>query len=191
MEIKHKKRKPKPGSIAKPYEPSERDLQIYVRVQSGRSMTSTAKKFGLTAAAVSFICKKIDAWFADQYMGRIREIKANHTQRLEYIYREAMNAWRRSQEDEVEETEKDIGHGQFPGTDRTEKRKGQVGASEFLQTAMKAIHDIRDIWGANAPLQIEHTGEVRVAGRDVNEARSDLLERVDRLTKAMATGSRN
>lgn len=180
MTALHRKKKSKPY-VTKRWEPSERDLEIYLRIQSGRSQNSTAKKFKVVQSTISETCKKLDAWFADQYMGRIREIKANHTQRLEYIYREAMNAWRRSQDDAVEETEREGER----GTTRTEKRKGQVGASEFLQTAMKAIHDIRDIWGANAPLQIEHTGEVRVAGRDVNEARSELLERVQKLTAAM------
>jgi hypothetical protein len=180
----HKKRKEKHKGHARPWEPNERDLDIYIRVNSGRSHARVAQKFGLTRVAISLICKKLDKWFADLYMGKIRELKAGHTQRLEYIYREAMSAWRRSQRDDVTETEKEIGHGQFPGTDRTEVRKGQVGASEFLQTAMKALNDIREIWGANAPLEIAHSGEVRVAGRPVDEARSELLEKVQRLTAA-------
>lgn len=180
-EIKHKREKHK---SRRHWEPTEQELHMYVEWNAGKSQRRISKKFGISERMVQYTFKKMDKWFSEQYMGRIREIKANHTQRLEYIYREALSAWRRSQHDEEIVTETDKNHGQFPGTETKKTRKGQVGASEFLQAAMKALNDIREIWGANAPLEIQHTGEVRVAGRDVAEARSELLERMQKLTAA-------
>jgi hypothetical protein len=168
----------------KVWEPSERDLEIYVYVQSGKSMHAAARKWEMTTANVSYKCKKIDRWYFDQYVNRVREIKANHTQRLEVIYRRAMEAFLDSQKDEVTQAEIDKDFGLHPGTETRKTRRGQSGNPAFLTEARAAIKEIREIWGANAPLQIEHMGEVRVAGRPISEARSELLEKMQRITEA-------
>lgn len=173
------------GRPEKPYEPKPEHLAMYTDHCAGKSARRLARKYHCSITWINTCVKKIDAWFADAYVGRIREIKANHTQRLEYIYCEAMAAWRRSQEDAESETVADIEAGKFPGTNRTKTKRGQVGASQFLTEARAAIHQIREIWGANAPLVIEHAGEVRVAGRPIDECRSELLERVNRITSAI------
>lgn len=163
------------------WEPDEKQLQIYRYVLSGKSQRRAGQKFGKTQPAITYICKKIDDYLARTYMGQIRQIKANHTQRLEIIYNEAMAAWRRSQRDAetVTETEKDMG--KFSGTETKKTIKGQTGAAQFLSEARGALNEIRNIWGANAPLQIEHAGEVRVAGRPIEECRAELLEKVQRI----------
>lgn len=147
-------------------------------------MTRAAKKWGCSVPNVSIKCKKIDRWFFDQYVNRVREIKANHTQRLEIIYRRAMAAFEDSQKDEVTRAEIDKDFGLHPGTETRDVRRGQSGNPAFLAEARAAIREIREIWGANAPLQIEHMGEVRVAGRSISEARSELLEKMQRITEA-------
>jgi hypothetical protein len=164
------------------WEPTPEHLAIYAEHCAGRSQRRIARKFECSQYRIFETVQKVDRWFSDQYSGRIREIKANHTQRLEYIFREAMAAWRRSQEDTVSES--DTVGGKDGGKTVT-TRKGQVGAAAFLSEARAAIKEIREIWGANAPLQIEASGEVRVAGRPVSECRSELLERAQRIAEAM------
>jgi hypothetical protein len=166
------------------WEPSERDLEMYVYVQSGKTMSRAAERWGCSVANISIKCKKIDRWYFEQYVSRVREIKANHTQRLELIYRRAMDAFVDSQKDEVTQAEIDKDFGLHPGTETRTIRKGQSGNPAFLAEARAAIKEIREIWGANAPLQIEHMGEVRVAGRPIAEARSELLEKMQRITEA-------
>ena len=40
----------------------------------------------------------------------------------------------------------------------TQERKGQSGDSALLEKAMKALADIREIWGLDAPKKAEVTG---------------------------------
>lgn len=171
-----------PALATTDWRPDNRMLEIYRYVLSGRSQKRAARRFEITQGYVSKICSRVDDWLARTYMGQIRQIKANHTQRLEYIYNQAMSAWRRSQRDEVTETETDKNYGMHPGSETKKTRRAQAGAAAFLSEARAAINEIRNIWGANAPLQIEHAGEVRVAGRSIDECRAELLEKVQRLT---------
>ena len=180
-----KKKRRKSAGVGAEWKPSPEYLAIYTDVCAGKSQTYIARKYDRVPSTICYVVKKVDAWFADQYTGRIREIKANHTQRLEYIYREALDAWRRSQRDAESTTVTDIGAGQNPGVNKTKTKRGQVGAAAFLSEARAAIHQIREIWGANAPLVIEHAGEVRVAGRPIDECRSELIEKMQRITNAI------
>ena len=164
------------------WEPDEKQLRVYKYVLSGKSTRRAAAKFGYSHTRIAQICRKIDDYLSRTYMGQIRQIKANHTQRLEIIYNEAMAAWRRSQQDAetVTETDRDFGE-KNSGTETKKTIKGQTGAAQFLSEARGALNEIRNIWGANAPLQIEHAGEVRVAGRPIEECRAELLEKVQRI----------
>ncbi len=183
-DIKHAKRKGGRPSNGKPWEPDERDMEIYAKVCGGQSLGEVGKLYDLTAPRIHVIVHRIDGWLAPQLMEQIREIKANHTARLMHVYTEAMKEWERSKLPGMTVMKKKIGHGQFPGTDLTNSKEYQTGNPSFLSEARAALKQIREIWGADAPLQIEHSGEVRVAGRDVSEARSELLERIQKLTEA-------
>lgn len=178
--VKHVKKKGGRPRLNNPWEPDERDMAIYAKVCAGQTLTETAKQFDITHPRVHVIVQKIDNWLAPQLMGQIREIKANHTTRLMHVYVEAMAAWERSKLDETTYRAKE----NIMGKETMVTHKGQAGNSSFLSEARAALNEIRDIWGANAPLQIEYSGEVRVAGRDISEARSELLERIQRLTEA-------
>jgi hypothetical protein len=166
------------------WEPTNLHLEIYAYLNSGKTQARAAKKFGYTQPNIGIIARKVDRWFFDQYIGRIREVKANHTQRLEYIYREALAAFKKSQSDEVTRQEIKKDFGQYPGTQKSVSRRVQVGNPALLSEARAALKEIREIWGANAPIQIEHMGEVRVAGKPIEEARSELFDKMRKLTEA-------
>ena len=171
-----KAKKPKPA-----WEPPIRDLEIYSSVCKGETQKTVGDRYELTPQRVFQIVNDIDAWLAPQLMGRIREIKCNHTTRLMHIYQEAMAAWERSKEDAVSATETTGGE---KGGSLSTTRKGQCGNSAYLETARGALKEIREIWGADAPLQIEHSGEVRVAGVTIQQARAELGERLNRIMQA-------
>ncbi|HTI49764.1 MAG TPA: hypothetical protein VL475_02390 [Planctomycetaceae bacterium] len=163
-----------------PWEPCNRDLEIYGRVCSGRSYRSLSDEYHLSLSRLHEIVSRIDGWLAPQLMEKIREIKANHTTRLMHIYQEAMAAWEKSKENAVSVTEKSAADGNELST----TTKGQCGDSSYLSQARAALQEIREIWGADAPLKLEHSGEIRVAGRPIEEVRSDLLERMNRIAGA-------
>lgn len=168
------------GTREQPWQPSAIELEVYAEYVKGRkTQKQVGEQFDRSQNYVGTIYRRINAWLWPIEMDRIREIKASHAQRLMHVYREAMEAWERSKMNEttvVTTTSKDVSTGE---TTRTAS-KGQVGNPAFLSEARTALLDIRKIWGADAPLEIRHTGEVRVAGRSREAA---IQERIDRLTE--------
>lgn len=179
-DIKYKKKKAGKPPAGSPWEPDERDMAIYAKVCGGQTLTDTAKQYELTPQRIHAIVHQIDAWLAPQLMEQIREIKANHTTRLMHVYVEAMAAWERSKLDETTYRVRE----NVDGKETSVTRKGNAGNGNFLSEARAALKEIREIWGADAPLKVEHSGEVRVAGKDVSEVRSELLERMNKIVGA-------
>ena len=174
MSVHGRKKKPRFKRTKEPYAPCTRDLEIYAYVCTGKSYNQAGKKWKLTGSACYYIVNKIDAWLAPQLMSKIREIKSHHTTCLMHIFREAMHAWAKSKR--MEEIENEKNATQWPGTDV--KRRYPVGNPAYLAEARAALDEIRDIWGANAPLQIEQTNEIRVAGQQLADVQSKLMQRL-------------
>lgn len=67
---------------------------------------------------------------------------------------------------------------------------GQAGDPRFLQTAMKAMEDIRKIWGLDAPVKQEISGGLDVVVTDEERAArvAALLDRADRRRQAAEQG---
>lgn len=165
------------GRTKGPWEPTAEQLEIYAAVCRGdRSQQQIGDAYDVTQQRISSLAARIDKWLAPQLMEQIRELKAGHTSRLMHIYQEAMRAWERSKTPGKQRTVK---HGK-DGVERTRVTRFQSGDPRYLDQARAALAEIRKIWGADAPLKVEHSGEVRVAGRDVDEARSELFERMQR-----------
>ena len=171
------KGRPRPSSRHNkgvPWEPCTRDLEIYASVTAGNSETVTGKAFKLSQVRIHQICKRIDVWLAPQFMEEIREMRARHTSHLMHVFHEAMAAWERSKLDEqILTVEK-----QGDGVKNTMRKKGQSGSALFLQEARAALAEIRKIWGADAAIDIRHSGEIRVAGRPIEEVRAEATERL-------------
>lgn len=175
-----KKRRSSPHSKRKTaaYEPDVRDLEIYAEVCAGNTLKVVGEKHGISAQRAHQIMNLIDAWLAPQLMGKIREIKCNHTTRLMHIYHEAMGAWERSKKDGMEFIEATEGEGEKAKSTQTTKRRPQYGDPRLLAEARDALNEIREIWGANEPMKMELSGEFRVAGAEIEESRSELIKRL-------------
>jgi len=173
------RRSPKKGGTrrVKPWEPSTRDLEIYRMICDGRKThTEISEEFkGIGRQTVSKVGRKIDDWLAPQLMESIRVIKARHTQHLMVIFREAMNAWDCSKcvDTKVAVSE---GDGQYM---TTTTQQSHVGNPAFLTQARQALAEIRGIWGADAPIEVRHGLEIRVAGRDMEDAAKDVLNQME------------
>lgn len=161
-----------------PWEPSAEQLQVYAEVVKGQHPKIVAAMFAISTRSVMRYCEQINDWLVPQYMDKIKAMKADHAEKLMHVYLENMAAWERSKEDaeETTETEGTTANGMV-STSQT-KRKGQVGNPSYLESAKDALKQIREIWGANAPLKIEHSGELRVAGMSVDEANRQLADRL-------------
>lgn len=158
-------------------QPSPEEIAVYADYISGGTILSLMAKYGYASTnSITAIVKKIDKWLIPQFMGDIRAIKCQHTERLLHIVSEAMAAWERSKRDKVQFEHERDDTGRL--TLLKMKREAQAGNPTFLATAMKALEDVRKIWGADAPVRMEVSGEIRVAGRTILEARTELAEQM-------------
>jgi hypothetical protein len=170
-------------------QPTPEHLAIYADYISGKSLDFVAAKYGCHKSWVSAITRKVDRWLVPQFMGDIREIKCQHTERLLHIVCEAMGAWERSKQPKVRISHKRGEDGKLTVDGIT--REPQAGNPTFLATAMKALEDIRKVWGADAPVRVEVDGEIRVAGRSLEEARAELAQQMAEARERLISSSRN
>lgn len=108
----------------------------------------------------------------------VRTVKFQQQETLEYIAAEALAAWERSKEptksvkqtkthvlpsrrkgDEQGEQDEQVAQGDGLTVMETETEtsiKELLGDTRYLDTAMKALADIRDIFGVNAPTKVDN-----------------------------------
>ena len=165
-----------------PWDPSAGDLAIYAdKCRGTMTLVEIGIKYGVSKDVVWKRCKRIDAWLWPQRVEEIREIKARHEGYLFHIFRESIRAWERSRRAKRKTVIRTVPDGK--GKAETVKTVELTsGDPRHLANAMKALNDIREIWGANAPLAIQHVGEPRVAGRN----REDVIrEKIAQMQKAL------
>lgn len=186
------RQKPKTNGQAKKraeWEPSPRQLQIYAELHRGDvTQTDVGRKFGTTQKNVSVIKRRVEKWLVPQYVDSIREMRVEHTQRLMHIYAEAMKAWEASKQPAVEVTESES---DTRGGVQTRKTTEQVGNPAFLSQARAAMNEIREMWGANAPIEVRHSAEVRVAGMSLDQAIMQKQNQLTMLRDAIGQGEDN
>ena len=165
-----------------PWQPSPKQLEIYEAVHRGdRTQRDIAKQYRVSQPRVSQICKSVEQWLMPQLMEQIRELKTQHTARLQHLYHEAVIAWENSKTDEIVRTESDDGV-----SVRTRPRTGDAA---YLREARAALGDIRDVWGANAPVNVHAVNELRVAGLSIDEAVSAKIGQLQRISGEIRNAS--
>lgn len=147
-------------------EPSPRDLEIYAQVCAGRTQQAVGDDFGLSRQRIHVIVRQVEAWLTPQMVEHVREIKARHTTSLEHVFREAMGAWEKSKADRLKFRRGTTPNGEIDETTREQS----CGDPRFLDAAMKALTDIRRMWGANEPLARDDSTGPRAAGMEPEEA---------------------
>lgn len=130
----------------------------------GWTQARIAAHLGISQQRVSQLLVVIEKRLHAEFAGQAEEIKARQTEQLQEVYREAVDQWRRSCED-AEKTTVISGRvkaGEFGVIDlpdlETVSREGQSGNPALLAQAMKALADIRQIWGLNAAEKQEISG---------------------------------
>ncbi len=150
----------------------------------GWSQHQIADDLGISQPAVSKILKRIDTRILAELAGAVERHKVRHTQRLEYVFAEAMRAWTESKADTTRRRQR-RSQGAGSGTGDTVAEvvvENQHGDPRYLEEARKALADSRKIWGLDAPQQLN----VR-ATRDPYEGMTeeDLREEVARQARLL------
>jgi len=115
--------------------------------------------------------KKVDNWIRQQLIDDVISIRSRQTAALENVAFDALNSWKESIGQVETITVKDSDGKGRETTVKTERRHGDP---QYLMAAMKALGDIREMWGVNKPAQMQvdiGTGGLeRVCGKSRVEA---------------------
>lgn len=129
-----------------------------------------ADELGVAVSTVCEMLQRVERNIAERLAEHALPIKARQTAQLELVAAEAYAAWERSKLDgELERiiteevslvSEEDEDKVSVPGVKvkTTNERKGRDGDPAHLAAAMKAMADVRAIWGLDAPHKQEWSG---------------------------------
>lgn len=185
----------------KPEVTRDREREAWsLRVQ-GWTQQMIADHLGVTQPAVWDMLQRTERKLAAQFKDRAEHIKLEQTEQLEWIATQALKQWHRSCEDGVTEV---TVKGKTTGTkgakgeagDQSKAQVtrtvvGQSGNPALLEKALKAMADIRAIWGAEAPRKLEGSGPGGgpIEFRDVTGARQELGEALARTLDTGGAGA--
>jgi predicted transcriptional regulator len=159
---------------------SERERQAWRLRIKGWTQQEIADELQVTQQAVSLALRRIAGKLADAFIDEAREIKALQTEQLFEVYRTAMEQWIRSCQDGEKRTVttgrvKATEHGYVDLPDQeTLTVEGQSGNPALLTQAMKALADMRAIWGWDAPAKADVTSGGQSIG-DWTQIRGRIL----------------
>jgi len=159
-----------------------RELRVMEQILIGQSQHQIATALGISQPAVSKIVARIEARLLDDVAWKVDRQRARHTLRLEYLYAEAMRAWRASQDDGLRKRQrKTDGSGGAATTIAEIVSENRHGDPRYLEAARQMLADLRTLWGVNAPeqvgVQVSRYADMSDAALDTELARyAQLLE---------------
>lgn len=167
-------------AIVKKEVSQDRDAEVWRLRLKGWHQSKIAAELNISQPTVCESLKRTRLRLADEFTEEQREIKAEQADQLREVYAEAMAAWAKSKEGAERET---VVSGRVKVSDIlgmielpdqiTHVVEGQSGNPAFLLAAMKALEEIRAIYGMDAPKKTDVTsgGEViKVYGPGVDLA---------------------
>lgn len=131
----------------------ERRAEVARLSLAGFSQRQIADTLEVSQATICLDLQEVRKQWKESAISDYGEQVAQELQRLDNIYREAMQGWERSQQDEVV-TEERTGKNGYAST----KTKPQAGTPSFLNTAKDAVDAKSKLLGLNAPEKHEVTG---------------------------------
>lgn len=111
----------------------ERERQAWSLTQRGRTQGEIATELGITQPSVSKILARLEQRVLGELAGSVQELELRQAARLEYLYREAVDAW---------ESSKPISA--VDGSAAAERRA--PGDRRFLAEARTVLADLRRLW---------------------------------------------
>jgi len=146
----------------------------------GATQHEIAAELQISQAAVSKLLARADERALADLSSRVERQKVRQTQRLERVFAEAMRAWERSKGDTTRRRQRQsVGDG-GSNTGAGNHTIAEVvvetkhGDPRCLETARKAMADLRSIWGLDAPQQVD----ISRADPYASLTEAELLERI-------------
>lgn len=160
-------------------EPRLSDFEVFRDLNRGLSLSQVAKSHKISWATARAIHDRMTEYFRREFWTDIVRIKSDHSAKLMDIYCEARQAFESSKEPTVQETES-------AKNGSSTKTTTSSGDPRFLESSRAALADIRKIWGADAPIQLEHSEDIRVAGKTKEQVNQELREHIESLLTRLA-----
>ena len=159
----------------------------------GSTQHEIGAELGISQAAVSKLLARADERALADLSSRVERQKVGQTQRLERVFAESMRAWERSKADTTKRRQRQSardGGGTNTGAGNNHTVAEVVvetkhGDPRYLETARKAMGDLRSIWGLDAPQQVDISRADPYAG--LTEA--ELMERIAEQDALLTAGS--
>jgi DNA-binding Lrp family transcriptional regulator len=127
-----------------------RELQAMQLTLEGQSQYQIAAALGISQPAVSKILRRLEDRLLADVAWKVDRQRARQTLRLEFLYAEAVRAWRASQEDAVRKRQRKSG-GTGGASVAELVSENRHGDPRFLDEARRLLADLRLVWGVNAP----------------------------------------
>lgn len=130
-----------------------REVQAMQRHLEGDTQSEIARTLGVSQPAVSKILKRLEERLLVDVAWRVDRQRARQSLRLEFIYGEAIKAWRASQADGLRRRQrKTDGPAGVGATTVAELiSENRHGDPRFLDEARRVLGDLRALWGVDAP----------------------------------------
>ncbi len=140
----------------------------------GRTQHQIAGELGVSQAAVSKILRRVEERLVQDLAPMVDRLRVRHTLRLDHVYGEAMTAWIDSKTDAVRRRQRKS-DGSGTGTTVAELvSENRHGDPRYLDVARKALADLREVWGVNAPERLAVTATSPMSGLSDDELAAEL-----------------
>ncbi len=142
-------------------QPTQNQFDAYhAFIVEGTPQTQVAERFGVYRTTITNWCNKVAEWNRDENRERVGALRTRVTDRYEYIYRQAVQGFKKSQENEIVTTTADNGD----KVTETVRETPQCGNPAFLAIATKVLEGVTKLWHVDMAAN-ERRGDVRMAGK--------------------------
>jgi predicted DNA-binding protein YlxM (UPF0122 family) len=137
---------------------TERDEEIYhLYAAKGLSKTAIAKQLNIDRKSIQKHIAKVEREGLRHLGETVEMMKYRQTEQLVFIYHEAVEGWERSCGDKIKRTHAWKSTTMGDGGDEDKQDivvEAQAGDPRFLVAAMGAIQALREMWGIDAPVDM-------------------------------------
>jgi hypothetical protein len=148
-------------------DPSPRDLEIYGLLCEGDTLREAAAQFKISHTAVANVRDKVERFLAPKFEQEIRQTKVRQTVALQKLFRDAMKAWNASRDGQTVELQ--LG-------EKSTIKSYPLGAVAYFDRAVKALSEIRAIWGVEKHFEMAGKEALNPAGMPRDEYRRKVAE---------------
>ena len=134
----------------------DRERRVVELSTTGWSQHAIAADLQISQAAVSKILARAETRTLRELTATLERQKVRQTQRLEFVFAESVRAWQDSKAGATTRRQRKVEGGTGAGQTVAEVTvEGDHGDPRYLETARKALMDLRKLWGMDAPQRLD------------------------------------